>query len=334
VQKLISSEVFSSQVIKQPTRIPSVRDAAPKDSFSHAPTIAQPLPVTPALTPETSTSALSFVTSHQQEPVAELSSTRSLSEKPQILPTNQKTLTPGLTVDTNTLGFSPVIQDQKQSLNELKQQQSAQRTGKTLPLQVQKVIRPQIYSADHILEESVAIPSVSSHNTPVIDRVLPSPPRSAVDTSTPALSPVIQSQASSIPSTIDRSSLNSHKQIDNVQQRVNFPDSQLSDFREEIASNLSTSTNRGKDRVQSSYFRRAEVSDLKPLSQPTYDLSRKKYHRLSFEEHRTLPAIQVKIGRLEIRTVAPAPPPPRPKPRPAPSVMSLDEYLQRRVRRR
>jgi hypothetical protein len=43
--------------------------------------------------------------------------------------------------------------------------------------------------------------------------------------------------------------------------------------------------------------------------------------------------VQVTIGRLEIRATPP-PAPPRPKPRPAPAVMSLDEYLRRRARRR
>ncbi|MEH2241033.1 hypothetical protein [Nostoc sp.] len=105
--------------------------------------------------------------------------------------------------------------------------------------------------------------------------------------------------------------------------------------------NLSMSADRGKDGVGSSYFRQLEESDLRPLSQPINDLtmtnlsviaaSSKKDQRRSSAEYKTPPAIQVTIGRLEIRSATPAPPPPRPKPRPAPSVMSLNEYLRRRA---
>ncbi|MEH1924311.1 hypothetical protein [Nostoc sp.] len=50
-----------------------------------------------------------------------------------------------------------------------------------------------------------------------------------------------------------------------------------------------------------------------------------------YSEHlETPPVIQVTIGRLEVRSTAPVPPLPRPKPRSATSVMSLNEYLQRR----
>ncbi|MEH2362946.1 hypothetical protein [Nostoc sp.] len=108
--------------------------------------------------------------------------------------------------------------------------------------------------------------------------------------------------------------------------------------------NLSMSADRGKDGVGSSYFRQLEESDFRPLSQPMNDLtvknlsviagSSKKAQKRSPVNLDTLPAIQVTIGRLEIRSAAPALPPPRPKPRPTSSVMSLNEYLQRRARRR
>ncbi|MCC5604911.1 hypothetical protein, partial [Nostoc favosum] len=110
-----------------------------------------------------------------------------------------------------------------------------------------------------------------------------------------------------------------------------------------VSPNLSMSADRGRDRVESSYFRQLEESDLRPLSEPINDLtvknlsviarSSKKLQKRSPAEYETPPAIQVTIGRLEIRSAAPAPPPPRPKPRPAASVMSLNEYLQRRARR-
>ena len=108
--------------------------------------------------------------------------------------------------------------------------------------------------------------------------------------------------------------------------------------------NLSMSADRGKDGVGSSYFRQLEESDFRPLSQPINDLtlknlsviarSSKKLQKRSPAKYDAPPPIQVTIGRLEIRNAAPAPPPLRPKPRPATSVMSLNEYLQRRARRR
>ncbi|MEH1901578.1 MAG: hypothetical protein V7L04_09220 [Nostoc sp.] len=108
--------------------------------------------------------------------------------------------------------------------------------------------------------------------------------------------------------------------------------------------NFSMSADRFKDGVGSSYFRQLEESDFRPLSQPINDLtvknlsviaaSSKKDQKRSSPEYETPPAIQVTIGRLEIRSAAPATPPPRPKPRPAPSAMSLNEYLQRRARRK
>ena len=108
--------------------------------------------------------------------------------------------------------------------------------------------------------------------------------------------------------------------------------------------NLSMSADRGKDDVGSSYFRQLEESDFRPLSQPINDLtvknlsvvaaSSKKAQKRSPPKYDAPPPIQVTIGRLEIRSAAPAPPPPRPKPRTATSVMSLNEYLQRRARRR
>ncbi|MEH1781841.1 MAG: hypothetical protein V7L26_22570 [Nostoc sp.] len=108
--------------------------------------------------------------------------------------------------------------------------------------------------------------------------------------------------------------------------------------------NPSMSAEGGKDEVKSLYFTQLEESDFRPLSQPINDLtvknvsviatSSKKLQKRSPAEYETPLPIQVKIGRLEIRSAAPAPPPPRPKPRPATSVMSLNEYLQRRARRR
>ncbi|WP_375453234.1 hypothetical protein [uncultured Nostoc sp.] len=108
--------------------------------------------------------------------------------------------------------------------------------------------------------------------------------------------------------------------------------------------NLSMSADRGKDAVGSSYFRQLEESDFRPLSHPINDLtvknlsviaaSSKKVQKRSPVDLDTPPTIQVTIGRLEIRSAAPALPPPRPKPRTASSVMSLNEYLQRRARRR
>ncbi|MBN3947555.1 MAG: hypothetical protein HWQ38_14230 [Nostoc sp. NMS7] len=108
--------------------------------------------------------------------------------------------------------------------------------------------------------------------------------------------------------------------------------------------NVSMSADRGKDGVESSYFRQLEESDFRPLSGPINDLtvknlsviaaSNKKVQKRSSVDLDTPFPIQVTIGRLEIRSAAPAAPPPRPKPRTEPSVMSLNEYLQRRARRR
>ncbi|MEH1804402.1 hypothetical protein, partial [Nostoc sp.] len=108
--------------------------------------------------------------------------------------------------------------------------------------------------------------------------------------------------------------------------------------------NLSMSAERGKDGVKSLYFTQLEESDFRPLSQPINDLtvenlsviadSSKKAQKRSSKDLDTPPKIQVTIGRLEIRNAAPPPPPPRPKPRTATSVMNLNEYLQRRARRR
>ncbi|MEH2372448.1 hypothetical protein [Nostoc sp.] len=107
------------------------------------------------------------------------------------------------------------------------------------------------------------------------------------------------------------------------------------------SSNFSMSADRGKEGVQSSYFRQLEESDLKPLSVPMNDVTVKSLSVLaaSSKEDRkrisghleTPPVIQVSIGRLEVRNAAPAPPLPRPKARPAPSVMSLNDYLRRRA---
>ncbi|MBN3907911.1 MAG: hypothetical protein HWQ35_15525 [Nostoc sp. NMS1] len=115
--------------------------------------------------------------------------------------------------------------------------------------------------------------------------------------------------------------------------------------------NLSMSADRGKDEVKSLYFTQLEESDFRPLSGPINDLTVKNLSVVAASSKKaqkrwrspsqtspvgldTPPKIQVTIGRLEIRSAAPAPPPPRPKPRPATSVMGLNEYLQRRARRR
>ncbi|MBN3925375.1 hypothetical protein [Nostoc sp. NMS4] len=121
--------------------------------------------------------------------------------------------------------------------------------------------------------------------------------------------------------------------------------------------NLSMSADKFKERQdisiqkRSSYFRQLEESDFRPLSGSINDLtvknlsviaaSNKKVQKrwrspsqTSPPKYDAPPPIQVTIGRLEIRNAAPAPPPPRPKPRPATSVMSLNEYLQRRAARR
>ncbi|OUL29638.1 hypothetical protein BV378_05525 [Nostoc sp. RF31YmG] len=108
--------------------------------------------------------------------------------------------------------------------------------------------------------------------------------------------------------------------------------------------NFSMSADRGEEQVRSSYFRQIEESDIRPLSEPINNLtvknlsviavSSKKVQKRSAAEYETSPTIQVTIGQIEIRSAAPAPPPPRPKPRPASSVMSLNEYLQRRARGR
>ncbi|MEH2213256.1 hypothetical protein [Nostoc sp.] len=115
--------------------------------------------------------------------------------------------------------------------------------------------------------------------------------------------------------------------------------------------NLSMSADRGKDEVKSLYFTQLEESDFRPLSQPINDLTVKNLSVVAASSKKaqkrwrspsqtspvgldTPPKIQVTIGRLEIRSAAPAPPPPRPKPRTATSVMDLNEYLQRRARRR
>ncbi|WP_414519766.1 hypothetical protein [Nostoc sp. PCC 9305] len=115
--------------------------------------------------------------------------------------------------------------------------------------------------------------------------------------------------------------------------------------------NLSMSADRGKDEVKSLYFTQLEESDFRPLSGPINDLTVKNLSVVATSSKKaqkrwqspsqtspvgldTPPKIQVTIGRLEIRSAAPAPPPPRPKSRPATSVMGLNEYLQRRARRR
>ncbi|MEH1770888.1 MAG: hypothetical protein V7K76_25235 [Nostoc sp.] len=115
--------------------------------------------------------------------------------------------------------------------------------------------------------------------------------------------------------------------------------------------NLSMSAERGKDEVKSLYFTQLEESDFRPLSGPINDLTVKNLSVIAASSKKvqnrwrspsqtspvgldTPPKIQVTIGRLEIRSAAPAPPPPRPKPRTTSSVMSLNEYLQRRARRR
>ncbi|MEH2038633.1 hypothetical protein [Nostoc sp.] len=115
--------------------------------------------------------------------------------------------------------------------------------------------------------------------------------------------------------------------------------------------NLSMSADRGKDEVKSLYFTQLEESDFRPLSQPINDLTVKNLSVIAASSKKvqkrwqspsqtspvgldTPPKIQVTIGRLEIRSAAPAPPPPRPKPQTTSSVMSLNEYLQRRAKRR
>ncbi|MCC5622736.1 hypothetical protein, partial [Nostoc sp. CHAB 5715] len=161
-------------------------------------------------------------------------------------------------------------------------------------------------------------------------------------------------------SIIDTTLANSHKQSLTptiATQKITEPQEKLTSNVPEIqqrfenlilpqnaSPNLSMSADRGKDEVDSSYFRQLDKSDLKPLSQPINDLtvknlsviatSNKQAQKRSSAEYETSPTIQVTIGQLEIRSAAPAPPPPRPKPRPAPSVMSLNEYLQRRARGR
>ncbi|MEH1916633.1 hypothetical protein [Nostoc sp.] len=72
------------------------------------------------------------------------------------------------------------------------------------------------------------------------------------------------------------------------------------------------------------------ISDMTVKSLSVIAASSKEDQKRYSEHLETPPVIQVTIGRLEVRSTAPVPPLPRPKPRPATSVMSLNEYLQRR----
>ncbi|MEH2352900.1 hypothetical protein [Nostoc sp.] len=332
VQKLISSEILSSQILSQileePTAMsttgfanaqsPDSLQAMSTTGFANAPIIDRTLSnshkqtLTPTIDRETN---------------VRLPHSKLASDLPEI---------PQRFVHKNVLSIHPLLTAASPELSSLQTNSSTASFGDNLPSFVTSQTATQLAA---IYSDIIPAPIPALHPSTAGTDIQPQ-----VRKADSHLSDFRRNEASiqEVGSQNHNTNYHKHTSIQRTNRNEGIVSSPVDNLilPQNAPPNLSMYAERDKNEVQSSYFRQLEESDLRPLSGSISDMTVKslsviaassKEDQKRYSEHlETPPVIQVTIGRLEVRSTAPVPPLPRPKPRPAPSVMSLNEYLQRR----
>lgn len=321
VQKLISSEILSSQILEEPTAISTT-------GFANTQSPDSPQAIAPIIDRTLSNSHKQTLTpTIERETNVRLPHSKVASDLPEI---------PQRFVHKNVLSIHPLLTDASPELSSLQTNISTTSFGDNLPSFITSQPATQLAA---IHSDIIPTPTPALHPSTTGTDIQPQ-----VRKADSHLSYFRRNEASIQEVGSQNHNTNYHK--DTSIQRTNRNEGIVSSpvdnliLPQNAPPNLSMYAERDKNEVQSSYFRQLEESDLRPLSGSISDMTVKslsviaassKEDQKRYSEHlETPPVIQVTIGRLEVRSTAPVPPLPRPKPRPATSVMSLNEYLQRR----
>ncbi|WDD37029.1 hypothetical protein PQG02_35055 (plasmid) [Nostoc sp. UHCC 0926] len=321
MQKLISSEILSSQILEEPTAMSTT-------GFANAQSPDSPQAIAPIIDRTLSNLHKQTLTpTIDRETNVRLPHSKLASDLPKI---------PQRFVYKNVLSIQPLLTDASPELSSLQTNSSTASFGDNLPSFVTSQPATQLAA---IHSNIILTPTPALH--PSTARIDIQPRVRKADSH---LSDFRGNEASAqeIGSQNHNTNYHKHTGIQKTNRNegiVSSPVDKLT-LPQNTSPNLSMYVDRDKNGVQSSYFRQLEESDLRPLSGSINDVTVKslsviaassKEDQKRYSEHlETPPVIQVTIGRLEVRSTAPVPPLPRPKPRPAPSVMSLNEYLHRR----
>ncbi|MEH1895745.1 MAG: hypothetical protein V7K94_10705 [Nostoc sp.] len=321
VQKLISSEILSSQILEEPTAISTT-------GFANTQSPDSPQAIAPIIDRTLSNSHKQTLTpTIERETNVRLPHSKVASDLPEI---------PQRFVHKNVLSIHPLLTDASPELSSLQTNISTTSFGDNLPSFITSQPATQLAA---IHSDIIPTPTPALHPSTTGTDIQPQ-----VRKADSHLSYFRRNEASiqEVGSQNHNTNYHKHTSIQRTNRNEGIVSSPVDNLilPQNAPPNLSMYAERDKNEVQSSYFRQLEESDLRPLSGSISDMTVKslsviaassKEDQKRYSEHlETPPVIQVTIGRLEVRSTAPVPPLPRPKPRPATSVMSLNEYLQRR----
>ncbi|MHC5739306.1 hypothetical protein [Nostoc sp.] len=321
VQKLISSEILSSQILEEPTAISTT-------GFANTQSPDSPQAIAPIIDRTLSNSHKQTLTpTIERETNVRLPHSKVASDLPEI---------PQRFVHKNVLSIHPLLTDASPELSSLQTNISTTSFGDKLPSFITSQPATQLAA---IHSDIIPTPTPALHPSTTGTDIQPQ-----VRKADSHLSYFRRNEASiqEVGSQNHNTNYHKHTSIQRTNRNEGIVSSPVDNLilPQNAPPNLSMYAERDKNEVQSSYFRQLEESDLRPLSGSISDMTVKslsviaassKEDQKRYSEHlETPPVIQVTIGRLEVRSTAPVPPLPRPKPRPATSVMSLNEYLQRR----
>jgi hypothetical protein len=321
VQKLISSEILSSQILEKPTAMSTT-------GFANAQSPDSPQAIAPIIDRTLSNSHKQTLTpTIDRETNVRRPHSKLASDLPEI---------PQRFVHKNVLSIQPLLTAASPELSSLQTNSSTASFGDNLSSFI--TFQPATQLAA-IHSDIIPAPIPASHPSTAGTDIQPQ-----VRKADSHLSDFRRNEASiqEVGSQNHNTNYHKHTSIQRTNRNEGIVSSPVDNLilPQNAPPNLSMYADRNKNVVQSSYFRQLEESDLRPLSGSISDMTVKslsviaassKEDQKRYSEHlETPPVIQVTIGRLEVRSTAPVPPLPRPKPRPATSVMSLNEYLHRR----
>ncbi|MEH2273105.1 MAG: hypothetical protein V7K68_32565 [Nostoc sp.] len=321
VQKLISSEILSSQILEEPTAMSTTGFAN-----AQSPDLLQAIALIIDRT-LSSSHKQTLTPTIDRETNVRLPHSKLASDLPEI---------PQRFIHKNVLSIQPLLTAASPELSSLQTNSSTASFGDNLPSFVTSQTATQLAA---IYSDIIPAPIPVSHPSTAGTDIQPQ-----VRKADSHLSDFRRNEASiqEVGSQNHNTNYHKHTSIQRTNRNEGIVSSPVDNLilPQNAPPNLSMYAERDKNEVQSSYFRQLEESDLRPLSGSISDMTVKslpviaassKEDQKRYSEHlETPPVIQVTIGRLEVRSTAPVPPLPRPKPRPATSVMSLNEYLQRR----
>ncbi|MBN3947594.1 MAG: hypothetical protein HWQ38_14495 [Nostoc sp. NMS7] len=325
VQKLISSEILSSQILSQILEEPTAMSTT---GFANTQSPDSLQAIAPIIDRTLSNSHKQTLTPRiDKQTNVRLPHSKLASALPEI---------PQRFVHKNVLSIQPLVTDASPKLSSLQTNSSTASFGDNLPSFVTSQPATQLAA---IHSDIIPAPTPASHPSTAGTDIQPQ-----VSFSDSHLSDSRGNEASvqEVGSQNHNTNYHKHTDIQKTNPNEGIVSSPVDNLilPQNAPPNLSMYAERDKNRVQSSYFRQLEESDLRPLSGSISDMtvkslsviatSSKKDQKRDSEHLETPPVIQVTIGRLEVRSTAPVPPLPRTKPRPATSVMSLNEYLHRR----